>query len=60
LAGIFEQVGCREQSWPIQVEKLRGDRLPGRFFAASRAKLRKIAERRGVRHLVNLTRCPIR
>jgi ribosomal protein S14 len=38
----------------------RSDRLVGRFFAASRAKLREIADRIGVRHLVNLTGCPIR
>jgi hypothetical protein len=42
------------------MEKLRGDRLLGRSFAASRAKLREIAARIGVRHLVNLTGCPIR
>ena len=60
LAGIIEQLGRSDQSWQIQVEKLRGDRLLGRFFAASRAKLRRVVERRGVRHLVNLTGCPIR
>jgi hypothetical protein len=31
-----------------------------RFFAASRAKLREIAERTGVLHVVSLTGCPIR
>jgi hypothetical protein len=40
--------------------KLRGDRLVGRFFAASRAKLKEIAQRIGVRHLVSLTGGPIR
>jgi hypothetical protein len=35
------------------MKKLRGDRLVGRFFAASRAKLREIADRIGVRHVVN-------
>jgi ribosomal protein S14 len=34
--------------------------LLGRFFAASRKKLREIAERLGVRRLVNLRGCPIR
>jgi hypothetical protein len=48
------------QRWQHGMEKLRGDRLVGRFFAASRAKLREIADRIGVRHLVNLTGCPIR
>jgi hypothetical protein len=42
------------------MQKLRGDRLVGRIFAASRAKLREIADRIGVRHLLNLTGCPIR
>jgi hypothetical protein len=60
LAGIFERLGCSAQSWQVQMEKLRGDRLLGRFFAASRAKLREIAGNLGVRHLVNLRGCPIR
>ena len=60
LAGIFERLGWRAEGWQNQLEKLRGDRLLGRFFAASRAKLREIGERLGVRNLVNLTGCPIR
>ena len=36
------------------MDKLRGERLRGRFFAASRDKLREIAQHLGVRHLVNL------
>jgi hypothetical protein len=60
LAGIFERLGLSAQRWQHGTEKLRGDRLVGRFFAASRAKLREIADRIGVRHLVNLTGCLIR
>ena len=60
LAGIFERLGCSAQSWQIQIEKFRGARLLGRFFAASRAKLREIGERLGVHHLVNHRGCPIR
>jgi hypothetical protein len=60
LAGVFERPGCSAQSWQILIEKLRGDRLLGRFFAASRAKLREIGEHLGVRRLVNLKGCPIR
>jgi hypothetical protein len=60
LNGIFERLGFSAQGWQHGMELLRGDRLLGRFFAASRAKLREIAERIGVRHLVNLTGCPIR
>ena len=59
LAGIFERLGCSAQGWQIQIEKLRGDRLLGRFFAVSRAKLREIRERLGVRRLVNLQGCPM-
>ena len=60
LAGIFERLGLSAQRWQHGMEKLRGDRLVGHFFAASRAKLREIADRIGVRHVVNLTGCPIR
>ncbi len=60
LAGIFERLGYDAQSWQIQIKTLCGDRLLGRFFAASRAKLREIGDRLGVRRLVNLRGCPIR
>jgi hypothetical protein len=40
--------------------KLGEGRLLGRFFASTRARLRDIAERPGVRHLVNLRGCPVR
>jgi hypothetical protein len=60
LAGIFERLNCNAQSWHKRMERLGGDRLLGRFFASTRAKLREIGERLGVRHLVNLTGCPLR
>ena len=60
LAAIFERLGLSAEIWRIGMEKLRGDRLLGRFFAASRVKLREIAQRLGVRHLVNLKGCPLR
>jgi hypothetical protein len=60
LAGIFERLGWSAQGWQNRLEKFRRDRLLGRFFAASRAKLREIGERLGVWHPVNLTGCPIR
>jgi hypothetical protein len=34
LAEIFERLGRNAQSWQLQIETLRGDRLLGRFFAA--------------------------
>ena len=60
LAGIFERLGCNAQSWQVRMEKLGRGSLLGRFFATTRAKLREIAERLGVRHLVNLAGCPTR
>ena len=59
LAGIFERLACSAQSWQIQIDKLRGARLLGRFFTSSRVKLRQIAKHLGVRRLVNLRGCPI-
>jgi hypothetical protein len=60
LAGIFERLGCSAQSWQARLEKLKGDRLLGRFFATTRAKLREISESLGVRHVVNRAGCPTR
>jgi hypothetical protein len=40
--------------------KLGEGRLLGRFFASTRAKLRKIAKRDGVRRMVDLAGCPLR
>jgi hypothetical protein len=60
LAAIFEQLNLSAQNWQNWIEKLGGDRLLGRFFASTRARLRDIAERLGVRHLVNLRGCPVR
>jgi hypothetical protein len=52
--------GCSTQSWQVRRDTLRDGRLLGRFFAGSRAKLREVAERLGVRHLANLAGCPAR
>ena len=54
LASIFDRLGCRAEDWQARLEKLRKGRLIGRFFATSREKLREIAARLKVRHLVNL------
>jgi hypothetical protein len=60
LAGIFERIGFTAETWRDAMGKLRGERLLGRIFAASRIKLREIAKHLGVRHLVNLTGCALR
>jgi hypothetical protein len=37
LAGILERLGCNAQNWRNRMQRLNGDRLLGRFFAATRA-----------------------
>jgi len=48
LAGIFERLGSNAGNWQARLQKLAAGRLLGRFFAASRARLREVAERLGV------------
>ena len=47
-------------SWQTRLEKLRGGRPLGRFFAASRERLREVATKLGLHHLANLGECPAR
>ena len=60
LAGILERLGSSTDRWQARVEKLKTGRLLGRFFAASRARLREVATALGVHHLANLDGCPAR
>jgi hypothetical protein len=57
LNGILERLGSSVESWQARLEKLRSGRLLGRFFAASRERLRTVAARLGVHHLANLGGC---
>jgi hypothetical protein len=58
LAGIFARLGSDAESWQARLLKLSEGRLLGRFFAASRARLRAVAERLGVHRVANLASCP--
>ena len=60
LAGIFDRLDTSAENWQARLETLAGGRLLGRFFAASRARLREVAEHLGVRHLANLDGCTAR
>ena len=60
LAGIFERLGSNAENWQARLQKLAAGRLLGRFFAASRARLREVAERLGVHLLANLGGCAAR
>ena len=58
LSGIFDRLGSSAESWWARLEKLSKGRLLGRFFAASRERLREVATHLGVHHLANLGGCP--
>jgi REP element-mobilizing transposase RayT len=60
LAAVFERLGTGADAWQARLLKLGGGRLLGRYFAASRRRLREVAERLGVRHVANLAGCPAR
>jgi REP element-mobilizing transposase RayT len=60
LSGILERLGSSVEVWQARLEKLKGGRLLGRFFAATRDRLREVARGLGVHHLVNLGGCPAR
>jgi len=50
LARVFERLGSNTENWLARLQKRAAGRLLGRFFAASRARLREVAERLGVHH----------
>jgi len=60
LAGVFERLGSNAENRQARLQKLAAGRLLGRFFAASRARLREVAERLGVHDLANLEGCAAR
>jgi REP element-mobilizing transposase RayT len=60
LSSIFDRLNSSAESWWARLEKLSRGKLLGRFFAASRDRLREVAARLGVRHLANLGGCPAR
>jgi hypothetical protein len=60
MAAIFDRLGTTAESWWSRLAKLSQGRLFGRVLAATCDRLREVANRLGVRRLVNLGRCPAR
>jgi hypothetical protein len=56
---VLDRIGTTAETWQARLEKLRSGRLLGRFFAASRRRLRAVAERLGLRRAVNLGSCVV-
>jgi hypothetical protein len=57
---IFDWLWSSAANWQARLEKLSTGRLLGRFFAATRERLREVEQRLGVRHLANLGGCAAR
>jgi hypothetical protein len=60
LTGIFARIGADAAGWRARLEKLTKGRLFGRFFAATRDRLREVASQMGVHRVVNLAGCSAR
>ncbi len=58
VAAIFDRLGSSAETWRARLEKLSKGRLFGRFFAASRQRLREVAERLRLKRVPNLGGCP--
>ena len=58
--GFGHSLRCLDLHWQARREKLKAGRLLGRFFAASRERLREAASHLRVHHLANLGGCPAR
>ncbi|HKI16277.1 MAG TPA: hypothetical protein VKA15_00275 [Isosphaeraceae bacterium] len=59
MAGILERLGTTAKTWRARPEKLSKGRFFGRFFAASRQRLREVADRLGLRRVQNLGGFPV-
>ena len=60
LDAILERLGSSAENWQARLRKLASGRLLGRFFAATQARLREVAQCLGVRRLANLAGCMTR
>lgn len=58
--GILERIGSSAETWWTRIERPSKGQLLGRFFAASRARLREAAAHLGVHHVANLGGCAAR
>lgn len=55
VSDILTRLGSSAEVWQTRMQRLRGDRLLGRFISASRQLLQATAERLGVSRLANLS-----
>jgi hypothetical protein len=58
VAEEFDRLGTSAENWQVRLEQLRKGHFVGRFLAASRKRLREVAERLGLKRASNLGGCP--
>jgi hypothetical protein len=58
VAESLDRLGTSADHWQARLTKLRQGRLLGRFFPASRQRLREVGESLGLRRVPNLSGCP--
>ena len=59
VTAILERLGSSAEIWQARLTRLSQGLLLGRFFAASRQRLRDLAQRLGLRRVPNLSGCPV-
>ena len=57
LAEILDRIGSSSEQWHARLERLRRGKLLGRFFAATRKRLKEVSEQPGLRRVPNLAGC---
>ncbi len=58
VAEILERLGTTAEIWQARLQKLSKGRLLGRFFGATRERLREVADGLGLRRVPNWCGCP--
>ena len=59
MAEILDRLHTGAEQWQARLDRLRTGRPLGRFFAATRARLREIGTRLNLKHVPNLGGCPV-
>jgi hypothetical protein len=59
LGEILDRLHTSAEQWQARLDRLRTGRPLGRFFAATRARLREIGTRLNLKHVPNLGGCPV-
>ncbi len=58
LAEILDRIGSNSEQWHARLERLRRGRILGRFFAATRERLKEVSEQLGLRRVPTWYPCP--